>query len=130
MGRELDVRVAKALGDSEPPMLGVLNYFWEAQEDGTWVGEHHWPEDRAWEEIDWPPFYSSDIAAAWELVPLLPYFRLERLGYVWQCQSAHCGDMWDHSIMACGCVVVDAPTETEAICQAFLEWKEANDDRE
>jgi len=131
MGRELDVRVAKALGKSEPPTLHDRDYFWRRNDDGTFWGDLYLGDSRAWEEVKWPPFYSSDIAAAWELVPLVPYFGLDRLGdAAWQCQSAHCGDMWDHSIMACGCVVVDAPTETEAICQAFLEWKDANDDRE
>jgi len=115
MGRELDVRVAKALGETVCECGD--DALAETRIDGQWICARcgrHFSKHR-----------STDIAAAWELVPLLPYFRLERLGYVWQCQSAHCGDMWDHSIMACGCVVVDAPTETEAICQALLEWKEA-----
>lgn len=124
MSRELDVKVARALHESEPPMLGVLNYLWEEQVDGTWMGTHYWPEARAWEEIDWPPHYSDDIAEAWPL--------FERLGPAWQISQSDPGG-WDEAYRWWCWLPTEyggdgtqymAPTPAEAICRAFLAAKE------
>ena len=67
-------------------------------------------------------FYSEDIAAAMSLEPHMPYFNLRRLVHNkwWQCQSAFCGDIFNHVVDHCGCKYGDAAICAEAICLAFL----------
>ena len=69
MSRELDVKVARALGQSAPPTLNEQAYVWRLNDGDTWIGDH-WPDDGAygeWMEVSWPSHHSTNIAAAWEL---------------------------------------------------------------
>ena len=64
MSRELDLRVAAALGQTGPPE--EEHTFWEQNEDGTWTGEHFvHSEDGEWlretEYHDWPAHYGMSI---------------------------------------------------------------------
>jgi len=68
MGRDLDVRVARSLGKSEPPTLHDQDYFWRRNDDGTFWGDHYFGSYRAWEEAEWPPPYSTNISVAWTLI--------------------------------------------------------------
>ena len=95
MGRELDVKVAKALG-------------WEWDDYSLTYEPPPGQTRKLW---------STDIAAAWELVEMAPQvFYLDlHTGQWW----AMYGDDLDG-----GCFGTTAP---EAICKAFLAWKEADD---
>jgi len=116
-GKWMDAAVAKALG-------------WE---------DLHWKEvDRGLDHYElwgwWGKgpngecylgkYYSTDTAAAMELEPKMPYFKLiRRAASLWQCQSAFCGDWFDHLCSSCGCQFADGETIPLAISRAFLKAK-------
>ena len=113
MTRELDVRVAKALGRSEPPELHQPGWCWEENEDGTWQGEY-WFDPRGWISHIWPPPYSTNIAAAWTLtahrdLDVYLDFQLDNTRLRWYCLF---GEDLDNGQLA--------DTAPEAICKAFL----------
>jgi len=65
--QELDLKVAAILGQSDPPTLNHKYYDWEKLGDGTWRGAR-WLDVRAYEEMTWPPHYSTSIEAAWQVI--------------------------------------------------------------
>ena len=69
MSRELDVQVAKVLGQPTPPTLKDPMYEWDLFDNGTWLGTH-WFESRGYENMEWPRHYSTSWEAMGELVQL------------------------------------------------------------
>jgi len=120
VSRELDVRVAKALGQEKPPTWGEVSYDWRAaKEPGTYEGEE-WLDTRAYRVVSWPPLYSTNIAAAWTLVEgCEARFYLERDSTgVW---AMFGDDLVDGRL---------ADTAPEAISEAWLAWKEHDNETE
>jgi len=130
MGRELDVRVAKALGETVCECGD--DALAETRIDGQWICARcgrHFSKHR-----------STDIAEAMKLERLMPHFELRRItADWWQCKSAFCGDPMSHLVASfrdgivvysCGCKDAEADTPAEAICEAFVAWKESDHDRE
>jgi len=124
MSRELDLRVAAALGQKTPPEDEATS--WELSEDGggTWYGEEQLRyEDGSWQRAthirEWPPHYSTNIAAAWELVGALDVgFYLDRaMDGTWY--ALFDDDLDDGRI---------ADAAAEAICLAFVAAKEISSD--
>jgi len=122
--RELDLKVAAILGQLDPPTLNHKYYDWEKLDDGTWRGTR-WLDVRAYEEMTWPPHYSTSISAAWQVIEWL----IKKKHYVgvsflpglgqWRCiidSSTTWADKMDK-------------TMPEAVCMALLgiaEQKEEN----
>ena len=122
MSRELDVRVARALG---------CDVYWD-----EWHVGGRYPACRCRDRKHVDPssylphqlyHYCSDIAAAWGL--------FERLGPAW-CISQTDPSGWDDAFRWWCWLPVEyggdgtqhmARTAPEAICKAFLAWKEAQD---
>ena len=150
MSRETDVKIAVLLG------LNVVGEDWCWEADGCWLTceeQHKWatmqplyakdcvcddPELEEWylgekrfghyvDCMDVVPFYSEiDAVALAELEPKMPMFRLQRLRSLWQCQSRHCGDWFDHPVRVegewmCSCRFGDGHTIAEAVANAYLE---------
>jgi len=115
MTRELDAQVARARGWTEKEIDGQR--LWDTSHTKRLS-----PTQTVSSGIlTLLPRFSTDIAAAMGLEPRMSYFRLRRLApNRWQCQSAWCGDPFDHLCDSCGCLFGDAPTAPEAICRAFL----------
>ena len=72
-GREIDLLIAREVfGLTRPPIDtnawgNPLN--WVQHDSGTWFGTDIWPLDgEMWNEVSWPPEYSTGITAAWEIV--------------------------------------------------------------
>ena len=132
MGRELDVKVAKALGYDKPPDEGL---HWRPDPrglPGTWIGEEQVRyTDGSWSRsirlYPWPEHYSSSIAVAWEL--------FEQLGPAWCIAQTDAMGWREDARWWCFLPVeyggtgeeFKAATAPEAICKAFLAWKEADD---
>ena len=127
MSRELDVRIAQVLGQEKPPTWGEVSYDWRAaKEPGTYEGQE-WLDARAYRAVSWPPLYSTNIVAAWEL--------FEQLGPAW-CVSQSDVMGWDDDARWWCFLPVEfggtgeefkGATAPEAICKAWLAWKEADD---
>ena len=115
--RELDAWIAEhVMGwDAEDvyrlPIPRMTRQEWEMQEDKTlpWYYEEGGDEFVQSVEGEWllPPRYSTDIAAAWDVV--------EKIGLPWMLEGtrAYFGE-----------VMADGDTITEAICIAAKKWKE------
>ena len=145
MSRELDVRVAEALGGRRDDDWGCLiPPEQKAKPDEMWPdwqtdGVDTWREPVKGHSIEGivyngnftkviMPHYSTDIAAAWSLVEQFDHFRLAHVGETWQVEWAYCGNFHPHVMSdatgpRCACRVETAPTAPEAICRAFLKAK-------
>lgn len=62
MSRELDMRVVKAMG--QPGPLDDPDIYWVSAGNDTWSGEKYWTKPYLSIAVEWPPYYSTDIAAA------------------------------------------------------------------
>jgi len=138
MSRELDDRVAKALGyevmgwePSRPDPEAPTWYVW------SWADEKHpvylahcicdivdeWDEEEILSCghyagcLEVVPFYSTDIAAAWELVEMAA-----GRGWVVTVRQMRRGKAKVRIGLPFS---AEASTAPEAICKAFLAWKEA-----
>ena len=114
-GREMDVLVAEKVMEWRDVTLDGYPPVWE-------VGESL----RTWEPTSFGSFMpSTEIAAAMELEPKMPYFVLRRRGPRWECQSVFCGDPMDHmvehnGVSACACRFGEGGTPELAITRAAL----------
>jgi len=67
-GRALDLAVARALGETEPPKLDHI--YWQREDDGTFIGMSVWPSssspDFSTEPLVWPPRRHDNTDAALE----------------------------------------------------------------
>jgi hypothetical protein len=109
---EINEAVARKLGwiDSDFPVKG---WFKLEVQPGSWT------------YLDEFPAYCTDIAAAWEVVPHLPYFTLTTHGYLnmkdglnitkWEVRSVDASDL--NNIIG---YQAEADTAPMAICLAFL----------
>lgn len=66
-----------------------------------------------------------DIAAAWQIVPILPFFRLTRYHDKWLCESSVCDTPGPHTtvrngIAVCGCRYAWADNPPLAIYRAAM----------
>ena len=121
-GRELDLLIASEVMCEEMPGD------YKQTRDGRWMKEEpvfdsDGTYSRAYYLVEWPPRYSTDIAAAWQVVEklleVLPYqdIHLEHLEWtgwaVGTCFDKSEGG-WDDWVYA--------DTAPLAICLAALEW--------
>lgn len=132
MGRELDVRVARALGQEKPPTLDDRRYDWGDPFEGWWQGIY-WIDDRSFQEVEWPPRYSTNIAAAWEL---------DGEGWMWEFEEIITPARsyldvivyTERGWFGAEVLFADHPTKAEAYatgrCLAWLKAKEADSDRD
>ena len=101
--------------------MGHENYFLDKHEDGTWTGDHHF-DARSWQEISWPPRYSTDWNAMRQVIDVLK----ERCKFV---------DLEIYPDETLCILVLDedavpemiwrtAPTTPEAVCKTLLALEE------
>jgi len=128
--RELDVKVAAVLGQSGPPTLNHKYYDWEKLDDGTWRGTR-WLDVRAYEEMTWPPCYSTSIEAAWQVIEWLVErrYRIE-LSFEpefnqWCCVIDDPDDVWIKTYK-----VADLLLLPEAVCVALLDIAEQKEENQ
>ena len=142
MSRELDERVARARGWHWDDDWGCLIPPEQKAKPGEmWTG---WHRDHDGDDLHRQPVpgaainrivyngdmskiilpeYSTDIAAAWQVVEWMI------TGKPWECYLTHQTDGWDCDFShpgAMGVMAQTAPTAPEAICLAFLAAIEAN----
>lgn len=66
------------------------------------------------------PYYSTDIAAAWQVVDKLKHFTLRRKGDSWTVEYRDCQNPMDHMVVNDCCASMTAETAPLAICLAAL----------
>ena len=142
MSRELDMKVAEALGHVDRPCSFDVNEDITQFKDATWqcdicgyTGEAgkkwHWTDFSHNVDI---PHYRTSIAAAWEL-----YKEADKAGLRMVIENegdgTHSVDLY-RNVCECGCseevawVLVRLVDEIpEAICKAFLAWKDGDDEK-
>ena len=121
--RAIDAQVAEAMGFTRPDTFDHPDYEWELQHDGKWMG-WQWISDRTYTDAFWPKHYTTDWAAAGQVVEFLanqemPYFlRLqEHWTDEWTAAFVHPINEPSFNAEQHGAV---APTAPLAICLAFL----------
>ena len=113
--REVDLRIAREVfGLTEPER----RYNWRQNKDGTWSTYG------VWIYSTWPPLYSTDIAAAWEIVDI---FRRGWNGHGAATTQIVVSDAFTHPACCISISVPDFPdlhtwadTVPLAICRAAL----------
>lgn len=123
-GPELDALVAEKV--MEWPLDDQTAEVWFTVAPDGRVFRHDWEgrsaSDRSLLKDNlrhWSP--STDIAAAWEVVPKIDAFVLRPKKNVgWQCTWRDCGDLRMHVVVNHCCAAVFADTATLAICRAAL----------